>query len=505
MPPERLIETKAQKACRHCRLHKRRCDKRLPRCSRCSLKLLRCEYDDDAPIEETEPDTKLLWSEHLAIKRDSCGLELTPAGEKQLLWIACQTQEQHSDQADTKSLMSLVSDTFKYGDTSAEQVSNRYFATAHHWIPIVDEPRFKFTLRVNRSRTELYHDSFALLLLCMLLMNQQPCYHPNHTPNSALYRTTRRLFSLLNTPTIDTYSLARLQAGLLLSAYECGHGMAREASSTLASCFGLIRQLDMSAVQNKAENGHGYKDTQEPDRRLCWASIVFLDRSIVLSCADNTAALLIPTSAILPQDAVPYMNKDKYALMNTATKFQTRAYSALLIGEAIKAVHGDPESSECIEAEKLLHDLVRQHAATSQGESYPVCEGVTMALSAVVSAYRNRAKRLGWSTAPDAKLNLDLQFAYNIVFEMCRVEGLIMGKRDTSLNRMCFSGLGCLYRAAVDLVEVYPTRALPEDVNQLRENLEWFSGHWKVADVLLQRLNRNVKTRSLEVALVFHR
>lgn len=56
-----------------------------------------------------------------------------------------------------------------------------------------------------------------------------------------------------------------------------------------------------------------------------------------------------------------------------------------------------------------------------------------------------------------------------------------MGKRDTSLNRMCFSGLGCLYRAAVDLVEVYPERALSEDVKQLRENLEWFSGHWKVA------------------------
>ncbi|KAL6797773.1 hypothetical protein GGI42DRAFT_85821 [Trichoderma sp. SZMC 28013] len=498
MPPERLIETKAQKACRHCRLHKRRCDKRLPRCSRCSLKLLRCEYDDDAPIEETEPDTKLLWSEPLAIKRDSCGLELTPAGEKQLLWIACQTQEQHSNQANTKSLMSLVKDIFKYGGTSTEQILNRYFATAHDWIPIVDEPNFRFNLRIIRENTELYYDPLALLLLCMLLMNQQPCYHPHHTPNSALYRTTRRLFALLNTPTIDTYSLARLQAGLLLSAYGCGHGMAKEASSTLASCFGLIRQLDMSAVQNKAATRH-FVDVQEPIRRLCWASIVFLDRSIVLSCADNTASLLIPTSEILPQDAVPYMNKDKYALMNTVSKFRARAYSALSIGEAIKAVHGDPASTECIEAEKLLHDLVRQHAATSQGESYPVCEGVTMALSAVVSAYKTRAQRLGSAAAPDAKLSLDLKFAYNIVFEMCEVEGHIMGKRDKSLNRMCFSGLGCLYRAAVDLVEVYPKGASTEDVKQLRKNLEWFSGHWKVADVLLQRLNRNVELRSKQV------
>ncbi|PNP52459.1 hypothetical protein THARTR1_07063 [Trichoderma harzianum] len=495
MPPERLIETKAQKACRHCRLHKRRCDKRLPRCSRCSI----CEYDDDAPIEATEPDTKRLWSEPLAIKRDSCGLELTPAGEKQLLWIACQNQEQHSDQAGTKSLISLVKDTLKHGGTSVEQVLTRYFATAHNWMPIVDEPKFRFNLQIIRENTELYYDPLALLLLCMLLMKQQPCYHPNHTSNSALYRTTRRIFALLNTSLIDAYSLTRLHAGLLLSAYECGHGMAREASSTLASCFGLIRQLDMSAVQNKAADRH-YADVQESARRLCWASIVFLDRSIVLSCADNSAALLIPTSGILPQDAVPYMNKNDYALMNAGTKFQTRAHSALLIGEAIKAVHGDPESTECIEAEKLLHYLVRQHAATSEGESYPVCEGVTMALSAVVSAYKNRAKRpRSAAAAPDAKLGLDLTFAYNIVFEMCRAEGLIMGKRDTSLHRMCFSGLGCLYRAAVDLVEVYPKGASAEDVKQLRENLEWFSGHWEVADVLLERLNRIVEFRSKQV------
>ncbi|EHK22732.1 uncharacterized protein TRIVIDRAFT_221996 [Trichoderma virens Gv29-8] len=497
MPAERLIESKAQKACRHCRLHKRRCDKRLPKCSRCSAKLIRCDYDDDTPIEAAEPDTKLKWSEPLAIRRDSCGLELTPAGEKQLLWTACQIQEPHYAQVDSKGLMSLVKDIFTYGGTSVEQVSTRYFATAHDWIPVVDESKTKFNLRIMQNNPDVYYNPLALLLLCMLLVNQQPCRHPNHTSNSTLYRTTRRLFALLNTPTSDTFSLAILQAGLLLTTYECGHGMAREASSTLGSCFGLIRQLDMSASQKKATDRH-FDDAQESARKLCWGGIVFLDRSIVLSCADGTASLLIPTSGILPQDAVPYMNKDKYAFMNTTVKFRTRAYSALLIGEVIKAVHGDPESADCVEAEKLLHDLVRQHAATSQGESYPVCEGVTMALSAVVSAYKKRAKRLGTGSG-DAKLNLDLKFAYNIVFEMCRVEGLIMRKRDGSLNRMCFSGLGCLYRAAVDLDEAYVKGAAPEDFEQLRENLEWFSGHWHIADVLLQRLNRNAELRSKQV------
>ncbi|KAL7930381.1 hypothetical protein V8C35DRAFT_313112 [Trichoderma chlorosporum] len=497
MPAERFIESKAPKACRHCRLHKRRCDKRLPRCARCSLKLIRCEYDDGAPIEVTEPDTRLRWSEPLAIRRDSCGLELTPAGEKQLLWSACQGQESHYDQANSKALMSLVKGIFIYGGTSVEQVSSRYFAAAHDWIPILDESKTTSRLLSMQKNTEAYYDSLALLLLCMLLMNQRPCHHPNHTPNNVLYRTTRRLFSLLTTLSNDTCALDILQAGLLLTTYECGHGMAREASSTLGSCFGLLRQLDMSALRNKASDRR-YDDVEESTRKLCWGCIVFLDRSIVLSCADGTAALLIPTSTILPHGAVPYLNKDKYAYMNSATKFRTRAYSALLIGEAIKAVHGDPESSECIEAEKLLHDLVRQHAATSQGESYPVCEGVTMALSAVVSAYKKRANRLG--STPDAKLNLDIKFAYNIVFEMCQVEGTIMRNRDKSLNRMCFSGLACLYRAAVDLDEVYPKGASPDDVKQLRENLEWFSDHWNAADVLLQRLDRNVELRSKQIS-----
>jgi hypothetical protein len=69
--------------------------------------------------------------------------------------------------------------------------------------------------------------------------------------------------------------------------------------------------------------------------------------------------------------------------MSEEHNFRTRAYSALLVGEAIKAVHGDPVSSDCIETERLLHSLMRQLAATPQGEEYPVCEGVTMALRCV--------------------------------------------------------------------------------------------------------------------------
>lgn len=99
----------------------------------------------------------------------------------------------------------------------------------------------------------------------------------------------------------------------------------------------------------------------------------------MLSCADSSATLLIPTKEMLPLDAISYLDTEGLSHMETVHRFRMRARSALLVGEAIKAVYADPVSVDCVEAEKLLHDLVRKHTATKE-ESYSVCEGIAMAL-----------------------------------------------------------------------------------------------------------------------------
>jgi hypothetical protein len=81
----------------------------------------------------------------------------------------------------------------------------------------------------------------------------------------------------------------------------------------------------------------------------------------------------------LPLGAIDYLDADGLSYVDKVHMFRMRTRSALLVGEAIKAVNGDPTSADCIEAEKLLHDLVRKHAASKE-ESYPVCEGISMAL-----------------------------------------------------------------------------------------------------------------------------
>lgn len=228
-------------------------------------KLSRCEYGDNRPLE-AEPVTKLRWSEPLAIQRESCGLELTPVGERQLLWAACQSLESHPRQTDTKRLMNLTEDIFAYGGTSAQQVWDRHFATGYSWLPVLEESNISFNVLVMQE-SGIHKDVLALLLLCMYLLNQAPCYHPNHTSNSSLHKTTSRIFSLVEASG-DVFSHAtKLQAGLLLTAYECGHGMTEKATSTLGACFGIIRQLE-----------HRREDVLAPVLKRCWAGIVSLDR-----------------------------------------------------------------------------------------------------------------------------------------------------------------------------------------------------------------------------------
>ena len=193
------------------------------------------------------------------------------------MWTACQTEGiPWGPEFNSRTLMGLVKDIFSYGGTTTEQVAAEYFAKVHEWIPIVNEAWITAELKSIslQGYARPRDDALALLLLCMDMVNHH-CRHPNHSPHSTLYRTTRRLFTLVDTANAS-HLLAKLQAGLLLTTYECGHGMAVEASSTLATCFGLMRQLDMSAWRNCSTGQPSY----DCKRNLCWAAIVFLDRLV---------------------------------------------------------------------------------------------------------------------------------------------------------------------------------------------------------------------------------
>ncbi|KAH6893012.1 hypothetical protein B0T10DRAFT_400772 [Thelonectria olida] len=455
----------AERACHYCWIRKQRCDKLLPQCSRCCSKFVRCKYDDlDRAISSkfTGPT-----SADLLIRRDPCGFDISPSGERQLLWAAC---DYESRTAEGETCPRLVRSILEASGTWPHELTNTYFAYMHPWFPILNPGEIHAGVHSFGTSGEPYYQALAVVFLGMSLLNHPTCNHPNHPAGSGLYRTTRRLFLMLQLPTRE--KLVLLYAGLLVAAYECGHGMSEQAYATLATCIGMVQQLSASDAPLV---GHQFQDKLN----LCWCSIVLLDRTIALSNPGARLPMLVhgcqfsPSVDFLKTLIIPDEN-----LMDLVDRFRARAKSALLIGDKLSAVSDNTSFADIAAAEAVLHNLVREHAKQSREASYPSCEGISMALSAVVSMYKTTKRQNNLGENP--KLALDIRFAYNIVFDMCRVEGSLIRSRGPRTQCVWFTGLACLYHAAIELNDVYLDGLLSEDFDQLRENLRAFGSYWGI-------------------------
>jgi hypothetical protein len=140
----------------------------------------------------------------------------------------------------------------------------------HAWFPILDQNEINEEVPLLGTSGEPYYHALGVVLLGMSLLNHPTCSHPNHTAYSGLYRTTRRLFLVLQLPTPES-TLVLLHAGLLVAAYESGHGMLEQAYATLATCIGILQQLSAS---DTTLVGNQFQDRLD----LCWCAIILLDR-----------------------------------------------------------------------------------------------------------------------------------------------------------------------------------------------------------------------------------
>jgi hypothetical protein len=220
--------------------------------------------------------------EALLVRRDSCGFELSPVGERQLLWAACNF-EQYGDgnrRFDHQpSLPRLIGAIFKAGGTHLLEMVDDYFTYGHPLLSILSQEDIVAKIDVLQSHPETCSDAFALLVLCMHIFIQQPCQHPNHAINGGVYHTARRLFSLLQVSPCEPH-INLLQSGVLLAAYEYGHGMATHAHTTLTMSVRLAQQI--GALYGEEYSGNGQNYDRNDDRKvaldMCWFGILLLDR-----------------------------------------------------------------------------------------------------------------------------------------------------------------------------------------------------------------------------------
>ena len=204
---------------------------------------------------------------------------MSPLAERYLVWAACASDSDREDESSHSqpTLSSLIQDIFTAGGVDLRTTIETYFSIAHNWLPILDKEQLYFDTSHLLGRPDYQNDVLALLLLCIYIFIQPPCQHPNHSVKTALYRTARRLFFLLQLSSHGS-DIGLLQSGLLLVTYGLGHGLSKDAYGTLSVCTSLAQQL--SPGESKMDDCRQDKGPRPEITKLdlCWSGIILLDR-----------------------------------------------------------------------------------------------------------------------------------------------------------------------------------------------------------------------------------
>lgn len=169
----------------------------------------------------------------------------------------------HLDSLLTDEHVELVGNVRKIQETA-----EHFFKTIHVWMPIISRIQFSRLLlnRLSHKRTELF-----LLVLSMKL-----CSARTETSRTALYRTTKQLS--VDVESCGALSLPVLQANVLITLYEFGHGIYPAAFHSVAQCarYATAIGVDKTICSKQRNLAHKWDDLEEC--RRVWWSILVLDR-----------------------------------------------------------------------------------------------------------------------------------------------------------------------------------------------------------------------------------
>ncbi|KAH8698402.1 hypothetical protein BGW36DRAFT_145370 [Talaromyces proteolyticus] len=318
------------RVCLNCRSGKRKCDKTLPACSRCSRLQLHCKY---SPQSYEHASSRMVWS------------------------IV----------ADYTHRMSRIRTSYTIMQQDDSFITT-YFSTIHTWLPIINKSRFQSHIEIHPCDSKE-----LLLLMSMHLIVQRPDSQPvRGMMDNEQYRAIKQLYSNLFLEAEGSPSTEILQSGVLLATYEYGHGMVDTACHTLSLCIsaGMASGLHRSRVPSVSdlENMEStWSSTNELIRT--WWAIVISDRLFCLSFPPGQRIALTK----VPEDDVDdfldnfanSVDGKKYSSPNQKTSIARAFYSqiqtSILIERVIRFIN---KADSCLQPNnaqfKVLDSKIRQ-------------------------------------------------------------------------------------------------------------------------------------------------
>ncbi|KAJ0412969.1 fungal-specific transcription factor domain-containing protein [Aspergillus carlsbadensis] len=268
----------AANACACCRSQKRRCDKKLPSCARCtkydesnhpSLLKTNCNYHWDQYAPQVNPQLSIA---------DFLVFHIPVTGENMWLPGTLESLQPYQQNIQARGLDvdrffgGLVMTTMVEQNQSLAGALESYFGNIHPWLPVIHEQTFRARASQLGTAPEA---EVALIFLAMLLVLETQ--RSETGMQSQLYNLCRYLFSFLQMG--RSASLEVVQAGLLLAVYELGSGRSRAASMTIGTCAraGYVLRMNVDHVDPCVPDSSWVRSEEQ---RRVWLGVYMLDRLI---------------------------------------------------------------------------------------------------------------------------------------------------------------------------------------------------------------------------------
>ncbi|KAL5378531.1 hypothetical protein DPSP01_009113 [Paraphaeosphaeria sporulosa] len=481
------VTQKGANTCNYCRVRKQRCDRALPSCSRCTVKLRQCDYTWAKDVPPLQP---ALSSDSIPMsigRHGNCGFDLTTRGQEELLHagIACTKREPRSNE----NLSELVSDILDLSERKVSGMMEEHATSIHQWCPLIDEDL------IREGRNGAYDDCSSdlmpspLQLLCVFILSRRPCSHAEHVNTNILYTTIKQLLAIGQAA--GDVSLDLFRAGMLTAVYECAHGLPKQAFVTLSTCAALFDLIKLSL--------------RKPDRDPCNeevvsslnAAIIMLDRMIPLSSILESLPLVCPSRQTLSiyiaskiEPVIPAPSPTPYA--SSPRKVHIRAIVALESGRVSEYSHaaqlgvGAADTYDKVDAAVAL--VIKKLVDKPQPHTWLHCDAIAMAFCSHLLLQQTQIEQLkaqGTSTSGSvaAKALMALQYSRRMAWDMVHVM-IQKIKKEEDLPYLPFAGVCCVIRAAIAVLETkqYTNEDAPnaEEVHNFLVVLSWFARRWSV-------------------------
>ena len=162
--------------------------------------------------------------------------------------------------------VSCVSGIAASDGESIPKIATYYFNSVGPWLHVISRKKLYQDLTIISS---VPRADIALLILSMHLVCKEPfCEKESMEIRSAIYFKTKELFWLLQSADILTKEL--IQAGLLITVYEYGHGICHQAFLTVGACMRLALELSWLDMEELL-----MPLALEEERRTLWAIYLF--------------------------------------------------------------------------------------------------------------------------------------------------------------------------------------------------------------------------------------